>query len=464
MKWVLDSFLVLVLCSAVTSRGQDLKFSWEEELPEAGGSATSAVPTVGGSGFSFSWEDGIPEDGVSPEPRSAKQEGQKRPSGRAESAAGQTEDAGQRTAAGVVRAPVAVDAATEELRRKNAELQRRIAELSAGKQSAEGEVQKLNIKLRALAKQVTEATDTVRDLKKRQADAPTDQDMAKQAEVAARLSAAKDEKGRLAAQVAALQKRVIDLRNAERQKPAQPAGPSVQPGSDMYRDLETRHAKLKQALTKLETEKQATEAARAKAIVKEARVRREREEAELLAKTLHERLETALAGSGERAAMVERLTEQMPELEGQLEELKKGVVARDMALTEKQREMETMKQELALREYRLRKAERMAEIMEKARREVAQKNSSEKRDMHYNMAAVYARDGRYREAEREYLRSLKIDPADADVHYNLGILYDDSLKSPRRAALHYRRYLRLRPYAKDRDIVRGWLDKIDMNR
>jgi tetratricopeptide (TPR) repeat protein len=441
--------LALFLGGSCATLAQEFDFSWEQETQGAVGSSApkkaadagqpGAVP-AGGSGFSFSWEGGEPVTN-----------------------AGQRTVGGGQRAAGVVRAPVA-DPEAEALRRKNAELQRRIAELSAGKQSAEGEVEKLGIKLRALAKQVTDSSTTITELRKQLAQIPTGTDVAKQADLEARLETAVGEKGKLSDQVAMLKKRVEDLRGRPREVPVTPVGPRVQPGSDLYRDLETRHARLKEQLARLEADKKAADEAREKALAEEARIRKAKEDAAALAASLEEKLEAALAGSGKRATLVRRLNEEMPELEKQLAELKKGVAAREVALTEKDRAMQDMKAELDRRDYRLRKAERMAQLLEQARREVAQKNSAEKRDMHFNMGVTYARDGRFRAAEREYLRALEIDPADADVHYNLGILYDENLKRPRRAALHYRRYLRLRPHARDRDQVRGWLDTLELNR
>ena len=120
--------------------------------------------------------------------------------------------------------------------------------------------------------------------------------------------------------------------------------------------------------------------------------------------------------------------------------------------------------ELRRREHRLAKAESMAALLDQARQEVKQVNDREKRDMHYNMAAIYARDGRAAEAVQEYLKALQIDPSDADIHYNLGILYDEDLRDKRKAAMHYRRYLQLRPHGADADQVKTWLMAIDLRR
>jgi len=82
--------------------------------------------------------------------------------------------------------------------------------------------------------------------------------------------------------------------------------------------------------------------------------------------------------------------------------------------------------------------------------------------MHYNMAVVYAKEGRFEEAEKEYLRALRIDPNDPAAHYNLAILYDDELDRKRRAVMHYRKYIQLNPTAPDADQVKQWIMQLEM--
>ena len=66
------------------------------------------------------------------------------------------------------------------------------------------------------------------------------------------------------------------------------------------------------------------------------------------------------------------------------------------------------------------------------------------------------------DAKREYLKCLKIDPKDAGVLYNLGILYDDKLNDNRKAAYYYRRFLKYRPMGEDAIQVRRWLTDIEL--
>jgi tetratricopeptide (TPR) repeat protein len=101
--------------------------------------------------------------------------------------------------------------------------------------------------------------------------------------------------------------------------------------------------------------------------------------------------------------------------------------------------------------------ERAQRRLEKELSEVKSKTAKERMDMHYNLAVVFEKNGMYEDAEREYLKCLKIDPNDADVHYNLGILYDDKLNNNAKAIEHYNSFLKLRPIGKDAQLVRQWI-------
>src|SRR4051794_24321173 len=56
-----------------------------------------------------------------------------------------------------------------------------------------------------------------------------------------------------------------------------------------------------------------------------------------------------------------------------------------------------------------------------------------------------AKLGAYREAVRAYESALDGTAKSAEVHYKLGVLYDDKLKTPLAAIHHYDRYLELVP-------------------
>lgn len=233
--------------------------------------------------------------------------------------------------------------------------------------------------------------------------------------------------------------------------------------SDLYKELEQINVMMREKLVEVEAERQrlAREAATTEKQVTE--LTRATEEQTRAFNESQTALTEALAREPEYKELIERLNPQVTELEQQvigLMQEKKDLTTR---LDERNLDLQTLKEELDRREHRLAKAERVAEVLEKARTEVMQAGDREKLNMHYNMAAVYAREGKFADAENEYLQALRIDPTDADVHYNLGILYDDEMKEPEKATVHYRRYLQLNPHGPDADRVRTWLMKLEMN-
>ena len=73
-------------------------------------------------------------------------------------------------------------------------------------------------------------------------------------------------------------------------------------------------------------------------------------------------------------------------------------------------------------------------------------------------------NGLYKDSEKEYLECLKIDPEDADVHYNLAILYDDRLNDNKKAQKHYYKYLSFRPIGESGERVRDWILRTELER
>ena len=65
--------------------------------------------------------------------------------------------------------------------------------------------------------------------------------------------------------------------------------------------------------------------------------------------------------------------------------------------------------------------------------------------------------GQLRRAEQEFLKVLAIDPDDAGTHYNLGILYEESLHNRAKARQHYQRFIELAPQDPDAGNVQAWL-------
>jgi tetratricopeptide (TPR) repeat protein len=240
-----------------------------------------------------------------------------------------------------------------------------------------------------------------------------------------RLAAAEAEKAKLANELAAAQAKggaaVADS-----------AADTVKPGSALYRELEKENATLKEKVAKLEVDRQAAVQ-------------------ELTA------TEAAAARSEELKQVVataEMTQEKRKEL---IAALARRLLATEQELKQKDQELAALKGELDRREQRLQKVERLAVLLARTRKEVQGADEKERSDLHYNMAVVYAGKGQYEDAEREYLNALRTDPTDADAHFNLGILYEEIFKNKDKAAMHYRRFLKLRPDSPDAIQVREWL-------
>ncbi len=79
---------------------------------------------------------------------------------------------------------------------------------------------------------------------------------------------------------------------------------------------------------------------------------------------------------------------------------------------------------------------------------------------HYNLALIYEDEQRYEDAVKEYEKTLELEPFNADVYYNLGILYDGRIKDKNKAVFYYQKYLELSPGAEDAQQVKNWITKV----
>lgn len=83
---------------------------------------------------------------------------------------------------------------------------------------------------------------------------------------------------------------------------------------------------------------------------------------------------------------------------------------------------------------------------------------------HNNLGEVYRRTKETKKAEKAYLKALEVDPKYADAHFNIGTFYDTVLRNPQKAALHYKRYLELKPTSPEAVQVAQWLKAIEGNK
>lgn len=80
---------------------------------------------------------------------------------------------------------------------------------------------------------------------------------------------------------------------------------------------------------------------------------------------------------------------------------------------------------------------------------------------HNNLGEVYRRMKEMKKAEQAYLKALEVNPNYADAHFNIGTFYDSVLRNPRKAALHYKKYLELKPTSPEAVQVAQWLAAIE---
>jgi tetratricopeptide (TPR) repeat protein len=356
-------------------------------------------------------------------------------------------------AAGVADETPAVRTADyDELIRENLELRKNIEAAGETEAAVRQQSERLGFQIKDYEERILEMAQLVERLKTEQTVSGPDGDRVKELE--SQLMAAEAERTRLKQQIAATVA-TSSVPTAAADTTAKAPTASVQAGSDLFEEVQRQNVELRKRLARAEEEQRRKAVQAQEAAQKEEAARR---------KGLARELARAKTGERQSREVVDRLWERLPDMEKKLTALEAGAAEKDAALAEKQRDLETYRLELERREDQLRKAEMMAEVLARTRDEVKQASEREKRDLFFNQAVVYAKEGKYREAEQGYLNALRIDPTDADSHYNLGILYDEQFHDRRRAAVRYRRYLTLRPTAPDADIVRNWLRDIEMDK
>lgn len=269
----------------------------------------------------------------------------------------------------------------------------------------------------------------------------------------------------LTSEMESMQKRIVEMKAAEDRRSiemredlvggSRPGG-SPRPGSDLFGELERTNIELKAKIHDLTAEN-------GKLLEENTQLTKKSQDAAAQLAELTERTSKLEQESATLRADLLSARNVLPSLEEEIARLRGDVAAKDKSLEEANRDIVVLKSEVELRDHRLEKVAKLSAVMDRARDDVKQVVDKQNRDAHYNMAVTFARDGKYRDAEREYLAALSLDPNDADSHYNLGILYDEQLSDPKRAATHYRQYLKLVPYAGDADNVRSWLMKLDLD-
>ena len=327
--------------------------------------------------------------------------------------------------------------AYNELLRSNLDLRRQIAEVTQSEEKARQENELRGNEIRDMEGRLSILVSKIQDINKEKELSGADLDKVMQLE--SELAQAEEEKARFNDELEQLRRQLSAL---EQQSKYQPTS-SVRPGSDLFEQVQKENVNLKKEL------REALEA-KTKAVKEVTQ-----------AQELKQMLDYSKSVEKEQKKMIGELLKQIPAMEQELLSIKATASEKEMVLGATEKDLEETKRELEKRDYRLVKAEKMADLLEKTRKEVMRVSDVEKRNMHYNMGVVYAKEGRSKDAEVEYLNALRIDPSDADAHYNLAILYENEIKDIGKAIRHYKAYLKLRPHANDVDTVRLWLISLE---
>ncbi|MBI4340883.1 MAG: tetratricopeptide repeat protein [Candidatus Omnitrophica bacterium] len=81
----------------------------------------------------------------------------------------------------------------------------------------------------------------------------------------------------------------------------------------------------------------------------------------------------------------------------------------------------------------------------------------ENADMHYNLGVLFSQRKDYPRALSEFRKVVELRPDDGDAYYNLGIIYAEHLPDREKAMAHFKRYLTLNPHAKDSGWVKQYI-------
>jgi tetratricopeptide (TPR) repeat protein len=79
---------------------------------------------------------------------------------------------------------------------------------------------------------------------------------------------------------------------------------------------------------------------------------------------------------------------------------------------------------------------------------------------YYNLGVVYTEGGQFGYARLAYQKSLKLNPSNADTHYNLALIFEKIESNPVQAVSHYQKYLEFKPDAEDRHQVKSWIENL----
>ncbi|HRZ87343.1 MAG TPA: tetratricopeptide repeat protein, partial [bacterium] len=93
--------------------------------------------------------------------------------------------------------------------------------------------------------------------------------------------------------------------------------------------------------------------------------------------------------------------------------------------------------------------------------ECATELDPENADAFYGLGMAYLKQKDYRKAFENFEEALFIEPDYPDAHYAMGVIYPLIFKDKKdKAVEHFKKYLKLRPGASDREKVEEWIDRL----
>ncbi len=150
-------------------------------------------------------------------------------------------------------------------------------------------------------------------------------------------------------------------------------------------------------------------------------------------------------------------------LQNENETLQKDLKEAQRAIGDKEGDLKLMQGQLDETKRDLKKSGNYVQTAEKAQQGLLllQKHIRQERAVYnYNLGVAYTGAGYYDEAIEAYLRSLELNPSNADAHYNLAVVYDTVRQDPEKAVEHYKKYLELKPGASDSGDIREAIERL----
>lgn len=128
--------------------------------------------------------------------------------------------------------------------------------------------------------------------------------------------------------------------------------------------------------------------------------------------------------------------------------------------TAPEKEIENLKKELA-------KETKAAESAQKRLAPLKEENDklrAQRAAMYEETGIAYTKAGLFDEAINAYKESLKYNPANAQIHYYLGLLYQKAHRDVKKAVAHFKRYLYLEPDAANKEEVKYFIEMLQNKR